>query len=360
MFRRILLFTLILMTINLVPATAQDDCPPTQFTEWRSIAVVTPGDANNLRAEPSATAELVGRVPPAEPFEIIPQSAVCADGFLWREIETFTLRGWTVEIAADGGDPFIVPYVAPDPREVSVQQEDGSLLVQDSGLRMVLPAGLAMARVMVQPQVGLFGSSMSAQPSSIVYFFEDQAGDYQNVSPYWSSQIEIFPYAQSATAASYWEDNVLNTLLIEQPELTQDAVRDSLPQTPIGGSGALFRGAPRYLPFADGNGVRYVTYFAQTSVLFATGRDRFQYLYRGISADRSFFITAQFSVTIPDNAIPANGSRDDDGYPAYLAQLERNLDAQPTSAFTPDLALYDALIASLTITDAQALYALIP
>jgi hypothetical protein len=43
-----------------------------------------------------------------------------------------------------------------------------------------------------------------------------------------------------------------------------------------------------------------------------------------------------------------------------LSAFEEALAAQPTSAFTPDLALYDALFASLTIADGEALLAAIP
>ena len=44
----------------------------------------------------------------------------------------------------------------------------------------------------------------------------------------------------------------------------------------------------------------------------------------------------------------------------YLRQLEANLATQPSSAFTPDLALLDSVFTSLTITDAEALLRAIP
>jgi hypothetical protein len=268
---------LFLLTVTNIPASAQDECPPSQFTEWWALGVLTPGDANNLRAEPSTTAELIGQVPPGEPFGVVPVDAVCADGFLWHEIQTLTLRGWTAEIAADGGEPFIVAYQQPEPRQVGQHQDDGSIMVEESGVGFVVPAALNVARVMVEPEVGFFGEVMSAQPNSVVFSFVYADERVRR----W---LEIYPYAVSDVTAAYWEDNPLNALLDEQPDLTDPAIRRTLPQTPIGGVPALFRGAPQYLPFASGNGLRYLTYFAQTSVIFDSD-DSFIYLYRGISTD---------------------------------------------------------------------------
>jgi hypothetical protein len=346
-------FLLISSSLFVFPVTAQDDCPPSQFTEWGAIGVVTPGDANNLRAEPSTTAEVIGRVPPGEPFKVMMEAETCAEGFLWREIQTATLRGWTVEIRVDGDEPFIVPYVVPEPREVGIRQDDGSIVVDEDGVRFVIPAALNVVRVLVILEVGLFGNVMSAQPSSVTYSLDYGDGD---LIPW----MEIYPYAISDATVGYWENNPLNTLLAERPSLTDPVIRRSLTQSPISGVAALFRGAPRYLLSAGMEGVRYISYFAQTSVLFGS-ENRFAYLYRGISADNQFFIAAEWEgVRIPAEAIPGNGSRDEDAYVIYLQELEANLDAQPNSAFTPDLTIYDAVMASLTITDPEALFRLIP
>lgn len=348
---RLPVLTLMLM-LSFFSVAAQDECPPSQFSEWGAIGVVTPGDANNLRAEPSVDAEIVGRVPPGEPFRVLYSSIACADGFLWREIQSLTLRGWTVEIPVDGDDPFIIPYEQPEPREIGQPQEDGSILVEESGVRFVVPAALNVAQVTVEPEVGLFGDVMSAQPSSAVFSFVFASGHVQQ----W---LEIYPYAVSEVTEAYWDDSPLNTILVEQPVLTDPAIRRSLPQTPLAGSAALFRGAPQYVPFASGNGVRYITYFAQTSVIFDSDNS-FTYLYRGISADRSFFITAELGVSVPAETIPAPAGRDEVSYPRYLAQFEANLDATPTSAYTPDLAVYDVLLASLVLGNPQDVMRLIP
>jgi hypothetical protein len=351
-----------LFTAAGIAAQSDDDsaCPDSQFTSWGAVGVVTPGDANNLRDQPSTSGALIGKVEPGEPFTVIyPTEPVCAEGYLWREIQTLTQRGWTVEIPADGDEPFIVPYEAPEPREVGTLQEDGSFLIEEGGVRLIIPAPLAVTKATVQPQVGLFGDVMSAQPSSVVFNF------YREGREHAMGTISIFPYDLSPAVYDYWDwdGNDLDMLLEERPDLLEYADRNRMPQLPIGGVAALFGGAPAYIPFGSGSGLRYITYFAQTAVLFNADMS-YTYMYRGLTEDRALLVTGETGVDIPAEAIPRSCSfgdcRADNAYPGYIGQLEANLAALPTSAFTPDLALLDGIFASLTITDPEALLALIP
>lgn len=327
-------------------------CPESQFLEWGSYGVVTPGDSNNVRDEPSTAGALIDKIPPGEPFVVLYDSATCAGGYLWIEIQSLTLRGWTVERAADGGEPFIVPYEA-ETVDVGTRAEDGSIRVEAAGIAFTVPAGLNIARVTMTPEVGFFGDVMSAQPSSLVFTFFDAEDEARG-------DIEIYPYAISDVIYDQFAYPDLETLLTEQPSLLEYAAGHRMPQGPLAGSAALFGGAGAYLPVSGGSGLRFITYFAQTSVLFRQDTT-FEYLYRGLTADKSFFVAAQsFAVKAPAGTIPAGGSRDDAGYSRYLRQIETNLAAQPSSAFTPDLALLDAVFASLTITDAEALLGAIP
>ena len=333
-------------------SAAEDDCPESQFTTWGASGVVTPGDSNNVRAEPSTDAALVGRVAAGDPFNVLYDHIACADGYLWREIVNLTVQGWTVERAADGGDPFIVPY-EPELREVGQRTDDGSVRVEESGIAFTVPAALGYSAVTALPEVGLFGDVMSAQPSSIVFSFLNENGDARG-------EIEIYPYAISRAAYEYSQYPELETLLAEQPSLLEYSARNRMPQLPISGVAALFGGAGAYVPFGSGSGLRFITYFAQMGVLFRPDTT-FEYLYRGITSDQAFFVTAQnFGVKIPAGTIPANGNLADELYARYLRQFEANLAAQPTNAFTPDLALLDAIFTSLTVTDNEALLQLIP
>jgi hypothetical protein len=346
----------LLLVVLSAAAAAQDDgddCPASQFEGFGLYGVVTPGDANNLRTQPSAAGSLIGKVEPGEPFRVAYSDPVCAGGYLWREIDTPTLSGWTAEMTADGGDPFIVPFEEPEPRDVGMMQNDGSILVDDSGVSFTVPAALGVASVTVQPELGLFGSSMGAQPSSVVFGFLDVDGGPQG-------EIEVYPFAVDAALYDvFWDGSALEPLLEERPRLAEFAADRSLPYFPDAGAAALFDGVPAYVPFGSGDGVRFVTKFAQDSVDFDAAMI-YSYQYRGLSANAGFLVAARLPVRVPAAAIPAPVSRDADVYVPYLREFEANLAAQPTSAFTPDLAALDQLLASLTIVDPAALLELIP
>lgn len=351
-------FVLLLLSLLASSATAQttatEDCPASQFQEWGAIGVVAPGAANNLRAEPSPSAARIGRMEAGTVFRVRYQTERCAEGYLWIEVETLSLSGWTVERALDEDEPFLIPYEAPEPELVSSLAEDGSLLVEGGGVRFVVPATLEIAEVWMEVEIGLFGDVMSAQPSSLAFTF-------LNAEERMRGAIEIYPFAVSDATYAYWEwATDFQMLLDEQPPLLEFAARNRMPQLPIAGVAALFGGAPIYAPLADGPGLRYITFFAQDYVIF-TAEQSYTYLYRGLTADRDFLIAGGFAVRVPAAAVPEGDYRgDDSAYSAYLRRFEADLAAQPTSAFTPDLALYDAIFASLELTDEAALLARLP
>ena len=335
-------------------SASEGDCPESQFTEWGMNGVVTPGDSNNVRSEPSTSAELIGQLTSSTPFNVVYNSVICADGYLWREIRTSTLEGWTVERPVGGSSPFIVPYTS-EPRPTGQLAEDGSTVVEEDGISFTVPAGLDIAEITVMREIGLFGDVMGAQPSSLVFTMLDEAGDERG-------NIEVFRYAMSDDTYDLEQDEDLEVLLTEQPSLLLYAAKERMPQAPISGAAALFGGAGAYVPFGRGDGLRYVTLFAQDLVMFSP-ETQFELLYRGITDDQAFLIAGQgFPIRVPGDAIPPDTGNIiyTDQYVPYLHQFEANLAALPTSAFTPDLALLDELFASLTISDNEALSALIP
>jgi len=316
--------------------------------------VVTPGDSNNVRSAPFTSAALMGQIAPGEPFNVYYNSAICANGYLWIEIVTPAFEGWTTERPIDGSEPFVVPY-APEPRVMGELADDGSIVVEEPGISFTVPTGLNIAEVTVVREVGLFGDVMGAQPNSLVFTLLDAAGEERGA-------IQIFRYATASGDFELPQDDELEMLLDEQPSLLSYAAENRMPQLPLSGAAAIFGGAGEYVDFGSGDGLRYVTLFAQDSVMFSA-ETQFELLYRGISSDQAFLIAAQdFPVQVPADAIPPDTGDIiyTDMYVPYLRAFEANLAALPTSAFTPDLALFDALFASLTITDNAALSGVIP
>ncbi len=353
--RLIVFFLTLLSVLSILPAAAQSgDCLPTQFSadDYYPMAIVTPGDSNNVRAEPSPSGELLGQIAAGKGMIIEREDPVCANGYLWRRVSTPYIRGWTVEASADAY--FIVPYVERDP-VVAVEREAGSdTVVESHGVTFTIPAALPF--IQVTSEIIPFSLYRQTEyPSAlgfVLYRYDDEP-------LYIVARITI--YNLGASRDYIYDADWLETTLTDQPPLA-DAIREygGAPQMPIGGARALFTGVPTYIPFGSGNGLRYVTAFAQDSILF-TPDTPYTVVYRGITSDSAYLIAIQLPAQLPSGAIPAAPTgRQENAYTDYLRAFEANLAPLPSSAFTPDLALYDALFSSIRITDADALNAALP
>lgn len=93
----------LLLIVGLLPATAQDipsdpACPgaPVPRLIVDALGRVLPGDANNVREQPSRDGSLIGAIPGDTEFTVL-EGPVCADGLNWWRVETDEITGWTVE-----------------------------------------------------------------------------------------------------------------------------------------------------------------------------------------------------------------------------------------------------------------------
>ncbi len=99
---RLLMLCLLLM-IGFRPASAQDAptdtaCPgaPAPRLVVDGSGRVLPGDANNVRDEPSRDATLLGAIPGGAEFSVL-EGPLCVDGLNWWRVKSADLSGWTVE-----------------------------------------------------------------------------------------------------------------------------------------------------------------------------------------------------------------------------------------------------------------------
>lgn len=91
-------------TLNM-PATSQPlpsatpSCPGVITPRLRvnGMARVTPGDPNNLRAQPSTSATRLGTIPGGSIFTVLEGPYCPGDGFVWWRVEFNGQVGWTVE-----------------------------------------------------------------------------------------------------------------------------------------------------------------------------------------------------------------------------------------------------------------------
>ena len=354
-FKWILLLVL-LWTVPVAAAPpAQTACLPTQFRgDGMENAIVTPGDPNNVREFPSRNAALVGQLAPGTVMNIVYDDAVCAESFLWRHVAALGINGWTPE--ANATTYFILPYESPAPAVVATAPAQGSLIVDSGGVTFTVPAALGITAVMQEEQVGIFDlDMMGGMPSSVRYTL------VSGVDAALNGTIDLYHYHDSEAAYAFFDYDAadLEALLDNKVDLLQAAQSPGgLTNMPVRAAGAIFYGLPQYQPFGNGNGLRYLTVFAQNFVVFSADTP-YEYFYRGLSSDDQFLVAAHFPVQVPATILPPeiDPFANEVDYTAYLAQFTQVVDAQAASAFTPNLGWYDALLASLSITDTAALSA---
>jgi hypothetical protein len=92
------------LTIYSMPVSAQSNSPCAGFTTRLRVGItarVTPGDPNNVRAQPSTTAQRRGQIPGGASFSVI-GGPRCAGGYTWWQVRYGSIEGWTAEASTSG------------------------------------------------------------------------------------------------------------------------------------------------------------------------------------------------------------------------------------------------------------------
>jgi len=138
----------------------------------------------------------------------------------------------------------------------------------------------------------------------------------------------------------------LRQLLDQRPaEVPADK---SLPFLPTFNAGQIFHTALRYVDFANGRGLRYLTQYAQ-AIYPVTSKYLF-YTYQGISNDGRFYVAAVLPVAhpiLPDESAYTIDEAFVNNFSNYLADVARDLAAQPPESFSPSLTALDQMMATL-------------
>ena len=127
-----------------------------------------------------------------------------------------------------------------------------------------------------------------------------------------------------------------------------------LPLLPTLNAAEMFHAEYKVIPFASGNGIRYMTLLAQFYAPI-NNKELF-YTYQGLTQDGKYWISAILPINNPilpanGNTLPAGQSWDQftNNYSTYITDLTSQLNSQASGNFTPSLDLLDALVASITI-----------
>lgn len=179
---------------------------------------------------------------------------------------------------------------------------------------------------------------------------------------FWEQVIQIYPVARFTELVPSLVDHVseMQQVLANKPA----NYANSIPVLPIMGAAQLFKSHIEYINFQNGQGVGFITEYAQYPAP-VNNTDMF-YTYQGLSADEKYWI----SVILPINAaylqpsndnptIPADGIAPPDmnsatyaeDTKAYYVQMTQKLDSTSGDAFTPTIPCISQLIQSINIGD---------
>ena len=163
-------------------------------------------------------------------------------------------------------------------------------------------------------------------------------------------QIYVFPamdYVNLRTSAFESIHRLDNIFASPGASVTSD----QLPAVPFLNELPIFGTHIQVKPFRNGQGVRFLTQYAQG--LVPINNHELIYVYQGLSSDGEYYVIAILPVNLA--GLPAdsnwNGQQPapGDAYKKYVNDVVGQLNLQAASAFTPDLNSLDALMQSIQI-----------
>lgn len=169
-------------------------------------------------------------------------------------------------------------------------------------------------------------------------------------------RIHIYPVSELASGGAANTAASLRTLLDsgQLPAASGGFEGSGLPFLPPFNAGQILHTQVAFVAFQNGRGLRFVTEYAQYYAPI-NNTDLF-YTFQGLTADERYYVAAIFPVSHP--SLPADASQIPGGngdafantYETYANDMALQLADCGAAEFTPNLALLDALIASLQVT----------
>ena len=197
----------------------------------------------------------------------------------------------------------------------------------------------------------------AALPAHILLTFDGE--DPQEVLANNGRRLYIFPvqrYLAEGGAAAAAEMTRLRAL-VDEADGRATSPESPMPLLPL--SLSLMDRWVQFadLNFAQGAGVRYVSDSPNRQAIGPWTNETTAYYYQGLSLDGRFYISLIWPVRTP--SLPDTFEETDEdviaratnsaAYPTYLQQTQDLLNALPSSAWQPDLAKLDVMIASLVL-----------
>jgi hypothetical protein len=193
-----------------------------------------------------------------------------------------------------------------------------------------------------------------ARPALLRFTFAGVPGavSHAHLGPALSNQAQLLVYPGEALRAIDRSIRLEFGELVELLEERPVSIDGEMPLLPLNNLNQVLHARVHYLDFATGSGVGYLTQLAMGPS--PINNQELFYTIQALTSDRAYYVAAFFPVTLP--GLPPTAQLSDEefvnlmtNYQAYLADTITLLEAQPSGAFTPDLAQIDRLIESLVL-----------
>lgn len=256
-----------------------------------------------------------------------------------------------VEISAPTEEP------GPDPTQVPADTEGVPLdtpaaetpdiLVEYNGVSFSYPPELASGvktETVAAPDQPQQGPGWANSPTYDLFTFEE----YIIPDAFPIANIAVYPVLETASRSSFAKDQIetLQDILANKPEAPEQ-----LPYLPLVNASMVFSAQFSYQSFASGEGIRFVTMFAQA--INPISNQEIFYTFQGLTSDGRYYVAATFPVrtdALPDD-VPADLDWDElaANYEPYIDDVVATLDELSNSDFEPDLTVLDDTVATIKV-----------
>lgn len=256
--------------------------------------------------------------------------------------------------------PTLLPTES-QPTAAASETSGAATEVEMEDIRMEIPACLpvtASVQIAAAQLPDPNGGPMSVWPEHRLITFSGYPLNGKFLEP----MVRVFPLEEYTPIWEFAASQLtrMQNLLSTLPADTADPI----PFLPNLGAAEVFHLNRQFLAFQNGNGVRYLTEYAQYYAPF-NNHDLF-YSYQGITSDGKYWISAIFpinhpilppsydSTEVPPGGLPIpqmSSSTYEADMQAYMASMKLLLENSPHNTFTPDIDCLDLYFASLRIHD---------
>ncbi|HEX2620540.1 MAG TPA: hypothetical protein VHL11_10340, partial [Phototrophicaceae bacterium] len=316
---------------TLISAQDNETCPglPPSRLIIGDLGVVLPGAANNLRAEPDETSELLTTIASDYVFDVM-DGPECTAEFAWWQVAYDGYVGWTVENVKD--------EYAVEPVETT--QTD----VNFGGVAFNLDSRLfstETGQVIPGSDPSVTDQPFWLQTPPFINFAPD--GDFDN--PGTQASIAVYPAKPLGDVQQTMELVNLQNLLENPPE------NFTPPMLPILGMERVLFSQVEPLDFKGGSGVRFVAYFSQSADPLTSGS--LSYVFQGLTRQGELYVQVYLPLTT--DLFPSILDADFDydsfiaDYDTYLSTSQKIVDKAVAEDFVPNLKVLDQLVMSLDV-----------